>query len=83
MILQVKASVLVLLVLLLDRVAESDATRVVAYKFLEGTGYCSKSDTFNLQLGEFHIDCGNANHGCTPGHNIMIYGDCKSCQSSG
>jgi hypothetical protein len=61
-------SLLVLLFLLLDTV---EATRVVAFKYLEGTGYCSKSDVFNLHLGKFHLDCGNANHGCTPDHYIF------------
>ena len=52
--------------------------RVVAYQYQEGSASCKSlsGDWWDIDLGHVMIDCGNANHGCTAGHSMLIDADC-------
>lgn len=67
------------LLVLLCLATLTSATRVVTFKYVDDSATCgdSASDYFDFDLLDFNVDCGNANHGCTPGHSIMIWGECK------
>ncbi|CAB9497519.1 expressed unknown protein [Seminavis robusta] len=69
-----------LLLLLSSSIRTASATRVLAFKWLEGSGTCynkfhNGNEKWDIEMNNFHVDCGNRNHGCTPGHSVMIYGD--------
>jgi len=54
------------------------ANKVVTFQYQPETATCRSltSEWWDIDLLDFQVDCGNANHGCTLGHSIMIDAEC-------
>ena len=67
------------LLLLLACMSTTTQARVVTFQYQENTATCKSlsKESWDIELGNIYVDCGNANHGCTAGHSIMIDADCK------
>lgn len=66
---------------LLNALPNVASSRIVTFKYVEDSATCGSGDAFDLRLENIHIDCGNANHGCTPGHSMLLYGEFEANDS--